>query len=53
MCAMSSQAGRRVTGRAIAVVARPDRGEPRLGVVELGGDHVLDVGSSGVSAGQA
>ena len=26
-----------------AVVARPDSGEPRLGV-ELGGDHVLDVG---------
>ena len=26
------------------MVARPDRGEPRPGVVELGGDHVPDAG---------
>src|ERR1700733_1564548 len=36
------------TGRlarpALAVAALPDRGEPRLGGVELADDHVLDVG---------
>ena len=54
MSAMRSQAGRRVlAGRAIAVVARPDRGEPRPGAVEPGGDQVPDAGSSGVPAGQA
>ena len=31
-------------GLAVAVVTVPDRGEPLPGGVELGGDHVLDVG---------
>jgi len=36
--------GNSYCANANGVVARPDFGEPRLGVVELGGDHVLDVG---------
>jgi hypothetical protein len=32
-----------LAGPAIAVLAVPDRGEPRLGGIELTGDHVLDV----------
>ena len=45
MSAMRSQAGRRVTGwPCYRRGGQADRGEPRLGVVELGGDHVLDVG---------
>src|ERR1035441_3977279 len=35
---------RRLAAPAAVVVAVPDRGEPRLGGVELAGDHVLDVG---------
>ena len=36
-------------GLAIAVAAISDRGEPLLGGVELGGDHVLDIGGQRVS----
>ena len=42
---MRSQAGRRVTGwPCYRRGGQADRGEPRPGAVELGGDHVLDAG---------
>ena len=40
---MRSRAGHRMAVPSIGVAAMPDRGEPLLGGVELGGDHVLDV----------
>jgi hypothetical protein len=44
------RAGRRAgsrAGLAVAVAAMPDRGEPFLCGVELGGDHVLNIGGQG------